>query len=99
MWHCSFTKVVYICNSNYAKFTFLVQFCRQTVGTKGTHIQTPSKYNRMQNVNFGQRVNAGQRKGILACLGTHTEFNIILKTWSDIVSDQPVFWSYMIRHF
>jgi hypothetical protein len=25
-------------------------------------------------------------------------FNIILKTWSDIVSDQPMFWSDMIGH-
>ena len=30
--------------------------------------------------------------------GMYTEFNIILKTWSDIVSDQPVFWSDMIGH-
>jgi hypothetical protein len=30
--------------------------------------------------------------------GMYTEFNIILKTWSDIVSDQPVFWLDMIGH-
>ena len=27
-----------------------------------------------------------------------SEFNMILKTWSDIVSDQPMFWSDMIGH-
>jgi hypothetical protein len=27
-----------------------------------------------------------------------SEFNIIMKTWSDIVSDHPMFWSDMIGH-
>jgi hypothetical protein len=35
---------------------------------------------------------------ILIRVDTSPEFNIILKTWSDIMSEQPMFWSDMTRH-
>jgi hypothetical protein len=35
---------------------------------------------------------------LMSLAARHPEFNIILKTLSDIVSDQPMFWSDMIGH-